>query len=72
MTDRNLETIYDAHFRALYRFFYYKVLVREIAEDLTSDTFTRFVEILQTKDYQEVRDPVKYLYGIAKLVLIQY
>lgn len=72
MSDRDLETIYNAHFKAIYRFFYYKVLSRETAEDLSSDTFIRFVEMIQGKSIDEIRDPVKYLYGIAKLVLIQY
>lgn len=72
MTDADLEKIYNEHFRKIYRFFYYKILSREIAEDLTSDTFMNFVEILQNKDSSEVIDPVKYLYGIAKLTLVKH
>jgi RNA polymerase sigma-70 factor, ECF subfamily len=72
MTDQELERLYNEHFRKIYRFFYYKILSREQAEDLTSDTFMRFVEMLEDKHASEVRDPVKYLYGIAKLVLLQH
>ncbi len=72
MSDQDLEIIYNQNFRKLYRFFYYKVLSREIAEDLTSDTFISFVEILQNKTHGEVKDPVKYLYGIAKLTLLKF
>lgn len=72
MTDSELEQIYNQHFRKIYRFFYYKILSREVAEDLTSDTFMNFVEILQNKDRSEVIDPVKYLYGIAKLTLVKH
>lgn len=72
MSDSELEVIYNAHFRKIYRFFYYKILQRELAEDLTSDTFIRYVEMLQQKQPGEIKDPVKYLYGIAKLVLLKH
>jgi RNA polymerase sigma-70 factor (ECF subfamily) len=76
MDNDQLATIYDEHFRKIYRFFYYKVLSRELAEDLTADTFMKFVEMSQTKTEhglhpEAIRDPVKYLYGIAKLVLLE-
>jgi RNA polymerase sigma-70 factor (ECF subfamily) len=76
MDNEELTKIYDAHFRKIYRFFYYKILSRELAEDLTADTFMKFVEMSQTKTEhglhpEAIRDPVKYLYGIAKLVLLE-
>ncbi len=76
MDNEQLAKIYDEQFRKLYRFFYYKVLSRELAEDLTADTFMKFVEMTQNKTEhglhpEAIRDPVKYLYGIAKLVLLE-
>ena len=70
MNNKELEQIYQQHFRKIYRFFYYKLLSQETAEDLTSDTFMKFVVITQTKS--DIEDPVKYLYGVAKLVFLQH
>lgn len=70
MTNKEIEQIYNNHFRKIYRFFYYKILSRESAEDLTSETFMKFVTITQTKT--DIDDPVKYLYGVTKLVFLQH
>jgi RNA polymerase sigma-70 factor (ECF subfamily) len=70
MTNREIEHIYNEHFRKIYRFFYYKILSRETAEDLTSETFMKFLAIAQNKT--DIDDPVKYLYGVTKLVFLQH
>lgn len=64
MNITELEKIYNVHFEKLYRFFYYKTLDRTIAEDLTSQTFLSFIEMI--KKNAEIEDPIKFLYGIAK------
>ena len=47
--DRLKKYLLDKNFKKLYRFFYYKVLSREKAEDLTSETFLIFVEQIQKR-----------------------
>jgi len=60
-----VEQVYDLHAEKLYKFFYFKVLNQQVAEDLTSETFIAFAE----KAYQfggDVSTAEKYLYGIAR------
>ena len=65
----DLEEIYDQHSEALYRFFYFKVLNKPLAEDLTSQTFTKFVESAQKTS---INDPTNFLYGIGRNVFNNY
>lgn len=65
-----IEEIYQKHFTKIYRFFYYKVLSREKAEDLASETFLILVE--KIKEEKNIEDPNKFLYGIAKIVFIRF
>ena len=60
--------LYDLYVDKVYKFFYIKCLDREQAEDLTSDTFTRY---LQGK-HHEVTDSKKYLYGIMRIVWTEF
>lgn len=66
----DISLLYDLHFDRVYKFFYFKVLSKEIAEDLTSETFMSFANALNKK--KEILEPEKYLYGIAKHVFIKY
>ncbi len=61
--------IYEEHVDRIYRFFFFKLQDKEVAQDLTSDTFLQFVRQVAKKDMD---DPVKYLYGIAKLVFLKH
>jgi RNA polymerase sigma-70 factor (ECF subfamily) len=61
--------IYDENFEKIYRFFYYKFLSKDIAEDLTSDTFMNFIDNAKQKP-DSIQDPTKYLFGIAKHVYL--
>ena len=70
MNDLELEQLYNKHFRNIYRFFYYKVLHKEIAEDLTSESFLKFVNVIKTKS--DILDHERYLFGVVKLVFLQY
>lgn len=60
-----VESVYNKHVEKLYKFFYFKVLNKQTAEDLTSDTFVAFAEKFQSLE-QDVDFLEKYLYGIAK------
>ena len=48
--DGNLESfslLYDKYFDKIYRFIYYKTSSKEVAEDLTSDTFLKALEAIK-------------------------
>ena len=59
----DLEEQYDK----IYRFCYYRTLNRETAEDLTQDTFLKFLK----SDYQERGIGIRYLYTIARNLCIE-
>lgn len=65
----NIGKFYDQYVEKVYKFFYVKSLNRHVAEDLTSETFTAFVQSLNIK---EVDDPKKYLYGIMRNTWIEF
>lgn len=66
---KDIESLYDLNVEKIYRFFYYKFLSKDRAQDLTSQTFLIFVE--KAKHSHSIEDPVKYLYGIAKNVFLK-
>jgi len=75
MSNEELTAIYDRHFTKIYRFFYYKVLSREIAQDLAGDTFVAFVDSLKNHHHEghpQIKDPEKYLYGVAKIIFCEH
>lgn len=55
----DLEEQYDK----IYRYCYFKVRQREIAEDITQETFLRFLE---SSDYVNTGRAMQYLYTIAR------
>lgn len=58
-----LEEQYDK----IYRFCYYRTLNRETAEDLTQETYLRFLK----SNYQERGIGIRYLYTIARNLCIE-
>lgn len=64
-----LEPFYDEHVDKVYKFFYIKSLDRHVAEDLTSETFTLFIE---QSESHEINDYKKYLYGIMRNTWLQF
>lgn len=67
-----LSTIYDSEFKRIYSFFYYKTLSRDIAEDLTSETFLALANILSGNSGKQFENLKGFLFGIAKNVFIKY
>lgn len=59
----DLEEQYDK----IYRYCYFKVRQREIAEDITQETFLRFLE---SRGHTHIRQPLHYLYTIARNLCI--
>ena len=59
----NMEELYDK----IYRFCYYRLLNREMAEDLTQETFLRYF----SGNYREEGKEIRYLYTIARNLCIE-
>lgn len=66
-----LSVLYDSQFQRIYSFFYFKTLSKDIAEDLTSDTFLTLANIL-SNNKKEINNLNSFLYGIAKNIFIKY
>jgi RNA polymerase sigma-70 factor (ECF subfamily) len=63
--------LYDHYLDPIYRFIYYKVFCREVAEDLTSDTFMKALKRLGS--YQVDRGRFNsWLYQIARNTVVDY
>jgi len=67
LTSNEISTIYDTNFEKIYRFFYYRFMSKDIAEDLSSETFVQFIQNIK-KTPDTIIDPQKYLFGVAKNV----
>ena len=62
--------IYDEHIDKVYRFVFFKVSNETLAQDITSETFTRlWKEIVSDK---EVRNPSGFLFRVAKNMVIDH
>ncbi|MFS8131169.1 MAG: RNA polymerase sigma factor [Candidatus Dojkabacteria bacterium] len=70
VTKNDIELIYDSQFDRIYKFFYYKTLNKNIAEDLSSETFLTFVNLLN--EHKSIENLNAFLYGIAKNIFMQY
>lgn len=68
MDEDQVAELYDATVEKIYRFFYYKVLNREVAEDLTSQVFTTFIK--KIKESNTITNPKAFLYGVAKNIFL--
>ncbi|WKZ28204.1 MAG: RNA polymerase sigma factor [Candidatus Dojkabacteria bacterium] len=67
---QTIEEAFNNNFSKLYKFFLQKSLNKQTAEDLTSETFTRFAE--QINANSSIEDTKTYLYGIARNVFNEY
>jgi len=62
--------IYDEHIDKVYRFVFFKVSNETLAQDITSETFTRlWKEIVSDR---EVRNPSGFLFRVAKNMVIDH
>ncbi|KXK26843.1 MAG: RNA polymerase sigma factor YlaC [candidate division WS6 bacterium OLB20] len=67
---RQLSDLFDSKFDGIYRYFLIKTLDQSVAEDLSSETFTRLGEQLHIN--QSIDNAESYLYGIARNVLNEH
>lgn len=70
LSEKEISEFYSENFERIYKFFYFKTLSKEIAEDLTSETFITFVNIV--KEQSSVENLRAFLYGIAKNIFLKY
>jgi len=68
--------LYDKYVERIYRFVFLKVNAREIAEDLTSETFLKGWEAFNKPQFSnpgsQIENPQAFLYKIAKNLIIDY
>lgn len=65
--------IYDRYVGKIYRFIFLKVSSREIAEDLTSETFLRTWEAFKNQNPEkEIKNPQAFLYQIARNLVVDH
>ncbi|MBI2356791.1 sigma-70 family RNA polymerase sigma factor [Candidatus Dojkabacteria bacterium] len=69
MNSENLKQIYKNNISSLYKFFFFKTLNRDIAEDLTSETF---LILAKQNNEIEIESVDAYLKGIARNVFNSY
>lgn len=57
---------YEEHYDKIYRYCYYKLQQKEMAEDITQETFLRFFQ----SEYHYREEPLKVMYTIARNLCI--
>lgn len=63
--------LYDTYVTPIYRFAYYRTFDRQLAEDITSQTFLKALE--KIGDFRATRGPfAAWLYGIARNLVIDH
>jgi RNA polymerase sigma-70 factor (ECF subfamily) len=62
--------LYDLHVRRIYNFIYYKTLQKDVAEDLTSQTFFKVLKNIHTVDPEQ--SFVSWVYRIAQNTVIDH
>ena len=67
----DLQAFYEENFSKIYNFFFYRLLHRENAEDLTAQTFLKAAEHLQTYDPSQAKAST-WLAQIAQNTLIDF
>ena len=63
--------LYDKYIEKIYRFIFLKVNSQEIAEDLTSEVFTRGWESFK-QEKCDIKNPQAFLYQIARNLVVDH
>lgn len=64
--------IYDSHLNDIYRFIYFKVSSKEIAEDLTSSVFLKTWDYIQNEQLKDYKTLKSLLYVVARNLVIDH
>ncbi|HUZ92753.1 MAG TPA: RNA polymerase sigma factor [Candidatus Paceibacterota bacterium] len=67
---RQFEKIYDAYAKAIFRFVYFRVSERSLAEDISHDVFLQFWKSLSGGE--EIKEPRALLYTIAHGLVVDH
>ncbi|MCK9393940.1 MAG: RNA polymerase sigma factor [Candidatus Paceibacterota bacterium] len=62
--------LYEEYLERIYRFIYFKVSSESIAQDLTSEVFTRLWKQISLN--KEVKNPSAFLFKLARNIIIDY
>ncbi|MDD5639957.1 MAG: RNA polymerase sigma factor [Candidatus Pacebacteria bacterium] len=62
--------LYDEYLERIYRFIYFKVSSESIAQDLTSEVFTRLWKQISLD--KEVKNPSAFLFTLARNIVVDY
>ena len=62
--------LYDEYLGRIYRFIYFKVSSEAVAQDLTSEVFTRLWKQISLD--KEVKNPSAFLFTLARNIVIDY
>ena len=65
--EQKKDSALEEHYDKIYRYCFFKLGQREIAEDITQETFLRF---LNNKNYRNIDKQLPYLYTIARNLCI--
>lgn len=71
LTIQEITKIYEENADKIYRYFYFHVYNKEIAQDLTSTLFHKFIKNLEKYDETKAQ-PLTWLFTIARNVLVDY
>jgi len=69
-TRKKFGKIYDKYVEKIYRFIFIKVSSKEVAEDLTSETFIRTWKSFEKG--HEIKNPNAFIYRIAKNLTVDF
>ncbi len=67
--EEDVKRIYRENIEGIFRYFFFRIFDRDTAEDLTSQTFFIFIKEV---NQNQVKDPNKYIYGIARNIFLMY
>ncbi|HEX8227615.1 MAG TPA: sigma-70 family RNA polymerase sigma factor [Candidatus Saccharimonadales bacterium] len=67
----SIEETYDLYVDKVFKFFYIKSFDRQLAEDLTSQTFMVLVERSDDPEYV-IQNDKKFIYGVMRTVWLMY
>lgn len=75
--EKKFNQIYDQYIDKIYRYIFLKVNSKDLAEDLTSETFLRYWQVLsKKKEDSNFLNPIKntpaFLYQVAKNLVIDH